>query len=101
MKIQLPAPLSLRRGVDPKVGNVYQNPHGRPFFKLVVGVDDEQLRRKWNCVIMLHIDAKGRVVGSSNSPFNYVKEHHDLVGIVKNMPDLKVEWLRKEEKDHD
>lgn len=93
MKVDLPKPIDLRRGVEPAVGNVYQNPHGRPFFKLIVGIDEDS--RKYNRVVMIHINAKGSIVGCSTSPVPYVQNHHDLVGRVAHMPSLKIEWNRK------
>ena len=92
MKAELLPPDKIRRGAPPKVGNVYQNPHGRPFYKIIVGL----VEGKWNGVVMIHVDAKGNVVGSSNQPLRYVQDHHDLMGHVSNMPTLKVEWNHAE-----
>ena len=92
MKIELPKPIDLRRGVEPEVGMVYQNPHGRPFYKLVVGITDQ---KRYNRVVMIHVNALGEVVGASTAPVVYVRDHHDLVGRVKDMPSLKIEWNRR------
>jgi hypothetical protein len=92
MRIELPKPVDLRRGVEPEVGMVYQNPHGRPFYKLIVGMAEV---RKFNRVVMIHVNAMGEVVGCSQSPVTYVRDHHDLVGRVKDMPSLKIEWNRR------
>ena len=66
MKVTLSPQIKPRRGCEVKLGSVYQNPHGRPFYKLVVGLVDRTARnRPWNNVILLHIDAKGNIVGST------------------------------------
>ena len=93
MKAILSPQIKPRRGCEVAVGNVYQNPHGKPFYKIVVGVIDRAGNRPWNNVVMLHIDIRGDVTGSSNQPYDYVKDHHDLCGKVEAMPTLKVEWL--------
>jgi hypothetical protein len=88
-----------RRGAEPEVGNVYQNPHGRPWYKIIVGIvnDPSRIRAPYNNIVMLHIDARGEIVGSSNQPTAYVRDHHDLVGKVKEMPNLKIDWFREDE----
>lgn len=88
-----------RRGGEVKVGNVYTNPHGKNFYKIVVGMVVREFdRRPWNNVIMLHVNTAGEIVGSSNQPLTYISEHQDLVGIVKVMPSLKIEWFSQKEK---
>lgn len=94
MKVILPGPMALRRGGEVEVGNVYQNPHGRAFFKVVVGIVEKVRNRPWNDIVLIHVNAKGEVVGSSNAPLQYIKNHHDLVGRVNKMPELKMRWAR-------
>lgn len=91
MKVQMFPQRQIRRGETPKVGNVYQNPHGKPFYKIVVGINE----KRWNGVVMVHVDAKGNVVGCSNQPHGYVKDHHDLMGHVKDFPTMKVELVHE------
>lgn len=89
------------RGGEVKVGNVYTNPHGKSFYKVVVGIVDTSTvrgRRPWNNVVCLHINISGDVVGSSNQPVTYVSEHQDLIGFVKDMPSLKIEWLTEKQR---
>lgn len=98
VKVDIPINFSPVRGADVVEGNVYVHPRGRPFFKIVVGVLTEQMalgRRKWNNVIMLHVDATGQVVGASQQPILYVKNHQDLVGKVRELPSLKIEWIKE------
>ncbi len=94
MKIEMSPKLHPRRGGEVKVGNVYANPHGKNFYKIVVGIPTQAQR--WNNVVCLHVDTSGNVVGASCSPKLYVSEHQDLVGFVNNMPSLKIEWLKEE-----
>jgi hypothetical protein len=100
MKVEMLPRLHPRRGGKVKVGHVYTNPHGRPFYKVVVGLvpDSYRSRGTWNNVVMLHIDSLGNVVGCSNQPELYVSEHQDHVGIVKNEFTLKIEWLSEKER---
>lgn len=93
MKAQLPNDLCPRRGVEPKLGHVYINNKGRPFYKVVVGLLPQEQKR--NGVVFIHVAATGDVVGASCQPHQYVKNHHDLIGFVKDMPTLKIEWYRK------
>lgn len=94
MKITMKPTIHPRRGAEVLVGNVYSNPHGKSYFKVVLGIVQRQGTRPWNNVVMLHVDATGRIVGSSNQPIVYVSEHQDLVGRVRDMPELKISWLR-------
>lgn len=96
MKIEMMPKLKPRRGGEVKVGNVYINPHGRPFYKIVLGLipPDWGRRAKFNNVVCLHVTSTGEVVGASCNPQLYVSEHQDLVGEVRNMPSLKIEWLK-------
>lgn len=95
MKVSMTPKLHPRRGAEVEVGNVYINPHGRPFYKVVLGKVPSDWGRngKWNNIVMLHITSTGDIVGASCQPTKYVSEHQDLVGKVKNMPELKIEWL--------
>lgn len=87
-----------RRGGPVKVGNVYANPTGR-FYKVVIGIipKDFGRREKFANIAMLHIDSLGRVCGAACQPEGYVQNHQDPVGVVKNMPSLKIEWLPEKE----
>lgn len=99
MKVEMIPRLRPRRGGEVKEGNVYTNPHGRPFYKVVVGIIPASYsnRARWNNIVMVHVDSLGQVVGSSNQPEKYVSEHQDHVGVVRNMPALKIEWLGEKE----
>lgn len=80
-----------RRGSPPEIGNVYSHMKAR-YYKVVLGIGDPNQR--WNCVHLLHVDATGEVVGTSSQPIPYVQNYQDLVGKVKSMPNLKIEWLK-------
>lgn len=91
MKIELENKNQIR-GVDPAVGNVYINPNGKPpLHKIVISVVEKN--KVWNNVIMIHVNPDGDIVGASSQPFLYVKNHHNLVGKVKDMPTLKIKWV--------
>jgi hypothetical protein len=94
MKAKMEPTIKPRRGVPVLVGNVYTNPHGRPYYKIVLGIVAQERDRPWNCVVMLHVSATGDIVGSSNQPIAYVRDHQDLMGKVNNLPDLKIEWFK-------
>jgi hypothetical protein len=95
MKVIMTPSISPRRGDPVVVGNVYANAHGAPHYKVVVGmVLQDKWKRPYNRVVALHISATGAVVGASRYPEEYIREHNDLVGRVKSMPELKIEWLR-------
>lgn len=95
MKVTLDPKMVIHRGGEVKVGNVYSNPKFR-YWRIVIGINDRATGRKtWNNVVCIHVDIDGNVIGCSNQPTNYMKEHQDLVGHVKEMPSMKVEWLRK------
>lgn len=86
------------RGGPVEVGNVYTNPHGRAFYKIVLGKNEQVTngsRRRWNNIVMIHVNVKGEVIGCAAQPETYVSEHQDLIGRIKNMPTLKVEWIKK------
>lgn len=99
MKITLDPKIIVHRGGMVKVGNVYSNPKFR-YWRIVVGIikDDGTRRSRWNCVVCIHVDINGDIVGSSNQPIKYMSEHQDFVGIVKHMPSMKIEWLREGQK---
>ena len=96
MRVEMMPKLHPRRGSEVKEGNVYTNPHGRNFYKVVMGIIPPEFsnRARYNDIVMLHVDSGGNVVGASVQPKIYVSEHQDLVGIVRNMPPLKIEWLQ-------
>jgi hypothetical protein len=100
VKVEMVPKLHPRRGGKVEVGNVYANPHGRPFYKVVLGIipDAWGRRKPFNNVVMLHVASLGEIVGCSCQPTLYISEHQDHVGLVKNMPTLKIEWLREKEK---
>lgn len=83
--------LKPRRGAEPSVGNVYSHIKAR-YYKVVIGIGDPNER--WNCVHMIHVDATGEVVGTSSQPIPYMQNHQDLVGHVKTLPNLKIDWIK-------
>lgn len=93
MKVELPNKLQPRRGDPVKVGNVYSNAHGKNMFRIVVSLAKQHRDRPFNNVIMLTVDSYGNIIGTKQEPENYVKDHLDLVGAVKDMPVLKVKWI--------
>lgn len=95
MKIEMTPKLHPRRGGEVKVGHVYTNDHAKHYYKIVVGMFDAD-RGSYKNVICLHVSGTGEIVGCSRNPQNYISEHQDLVGIVKDMPTLKIEWLGHE-----
>ena len=99
MKIEMIPQIRPRRGGEVKVGNVYTNPHGRPFYKVVLGIIPADWSRssRWNNIVMVHVTALGEIVGASVQPTKYVSEHQDHVGTVRDMPTLKIEWLQSED----
>lgn len=95
MKVIMTPTIEPRRGDKVEVGNVYGNAHGAPHYKVVVGiVASDKWNRPYNRVVCIHIDATGRIVGCSRNPEEYIANHQDLLGKVKSMPELKIEWLR-------
>lgn len=94
MKIEISPQLYPKRGADVIVGNVYANNRPPAFrnFRVVVGIAESvNGRTPWNKVISIHIDALGNVVGCSREPYEYVKNHWDLIGKVEEMPTMKIE----------
>jgi len=102
MKVEMIPALKPRRGGKVKEGNVYTNPHGRNFYKVVMGIIPPEWsnRARYNNIVMLHVSSTGQIVGASVQPETYVCNHQDLVGTVKNMPALKIEWLKENERGH-
>ena len=97
MKVEIAPQVFPRRGTEVEVGNVYTNNRQPAFrdFRIVVGVVGVvHGRQPWNNIVCIHVDYKGDISGASRQPYNYVKDHWDLVGKVVEMPTLKVEWLR-------
>lgn len=96
MKVTLDPKIVVHRGGEVKVGNVYSNPKFR-YWRIVVGIITYKGsgRRVWNNVVCIHVDINGDIIGSSNQPSRYMSEHQDLVGFVKQMPSMKIEWLRE------
>lgn len=97
MKVEMIPQIKPRRGGPVKEGNVYTNPHGPGYYKVVMGIIPDTWRktgRNWNKIVLLHISSLGEIVGASCQPETYVCNHQDLVGIVKHMPSLKIEWLK-------
>lgn len=93
MKVAPLCPTILRRGGPVEVGNVYTNPHGRPHYKIVIGIITRDARdRPYNNIALFKVYADGSCAGASVEPEVYIRDHQDLVGKVKNMPTLKVEW---------
>lgn len=96
MKIVATDPLlHTSRGGPVKVGNVYTNPHGKPHFKIVLGIVAKERERPFNNVALLKIFATGEIAGCCMEPETYVRDHQDLVGVVESMPTLKIRWNRK------
>lgn len=101
MKVTLDPCILPQRGGDVVIGNVYANNRAPAFrdFRIVIGlVEMVNGRQPWNRVVLIHVDASGSVVGASRQPYNYVKDHWDLIGKVKEMPSMKIEWLTPEKR---
>lgn len=97
MKVTLDPKITIHRGGEVKVGNVYSNAKFR-YWRIVVGINEHKGsgRKVWNNVVCIHVDINGDIVGSSNQPMNYMREHQDLVGVVQKMPSMKIEWLHED-----
>jgi hypothetical protein len=103
MKVEFTPHAIVHRGSEPQVGNVYSNNRvpAFPYYRVVVGIATGRGRfnkTPWNSIVCIHIDSSGSVQGSSNNPKEYVKNHWDLIGKVKEMPTLKIEWLKDDQK---
>lgn len=98
LKVTLDPALVIHRGGEVLVGNVYSNVKFR-YWRIVVGKIGPQVSRRgrWNNIVCLHVDINGDIVGASCQPERYMSEHQDLVGKVKQMPSMKVEWLKSGE----
>lgn len=82
-----------KRGGPVEIGNVYSNPHGRPHYKIVLGITERCSRgRPWKNVAVYKVLADGSCAGAGTEPEKYLSEHQDLVGKVANMPTLKIKW---------
>ena len=90
MKVTVPNEYIPRRGAKVNPGGVYYKRQGNPFFRIVLAIVEQVRERPYNNVAMLHVDATGAVVGCSMQPDRYVQDHMDLIGIVENMPELKI-----------
>lgn len=84
-----------RRGGPVEIGNVYGNAYGKPFFRLVVGVMARAGDRPWRNIVCLRLDTSGNIVGCATEPEAYVAEHQDLIGKVREMPNMKIDWFRE------
>ena len=93
MKVSIIPNTKSRRGDPVEVGNVYTNPHGRPHYKIVIGIMDIVNDRPWKNVAIYKVFADGKCAGASCEPEKYLRDHQDLIGYIKDMPTLKVEWL--------
>lgn len=95
MKVEVSPRMFPQRGGEVEVGNVYSNDHAR-YFKVVIAIATKRNGRSpWNNVVCIHIDATGEIVGASCQPRNYMREHQDLIGKVKSMPSMKIEWFKE------
>lgn len=83
-----------RRGGEVVVGNVYANVHGKDVFKIALAViERDKWDKPWKNVVLLRVGVTGNIIGCGMEPFEYMSEHQDHVGVVKELPTLKVEWL--------
>jgi len=83
-----------RRCGKVEVGNVYSNVHGQNVFKIAVAVvPRDKWEKPWKNVVLLRVNIAGDIVGCGMEPQEYMSEHQDHVGVVKELPNLKVEWL--------
>lgn len=93
MQVVLDAKYHVHRGGPVEVGNVYANQHHLNF-RVVLNVMSKTGDRPWNNVVCICINPAGEIVGAKCEPEGYLREHQDLVGKVKEMPSLKIEWLQ-------
>lgn len=101
MKVEIAPKLYPTRGSEVLLGNVYANNRPPAFrhLRIVVGlVNHVNGRNIWSNVVLIHVDDNGDVIGASRQPRDYVKNHWDLVGRVKEMPTLKVEWIKEKDR---
>ena len=93
MKVEIVKTTPRRHG-EVEVGNVYSNVHGQNVFKIVLAiVERNKWEKPWKNVVLIKVNVAGEIVGCSMEPYLYLSEHQDHVGVVKELPDLKVEWL--------
>jgi hypothetical protein len=97
MRVEISPRLFPKRGGAVAIGNVYANNRPPAFktYRIVVGLMNQT--RNYNDTICIHVDGTGGVVGCSANPSNYVRDHWDLIGRVKEMPTLKIEWITLEQ----
>lgn len=88
MKIEMHPEFHPRRGGEVKVGNVYAIKNGTGY-SVVISKDGSRYKN----IIQIRVDPYGKIISAYNDPETYVREHKDLVGFVKDMPTLKIEWL--------
>jgi hypothetical protein len=86
--------MTQRRGDPVATGNVYANSHGAPHYKIVLAIMARDGERTWSNCVCLHVNAAAKIVGCSRVPEAYLSHHNDLVGRVKSMPEMDVEWIR-------
>lgn len=98
MKVEISPRLYPHRGGSVLVGNVYQGKPNQRHFRLVVSIVEREDQRPWNNVVCLSIDAFGKIVGASCQPYAYIQDHQDLIGRCTDMPNLKIEWLREQDR---
>lgn len=95
MKVIPLPPTKLRRGGPVEIGNVYTNPHGRPHYKIVIGIIERCSRgRPWKNIALYKVFADGSCAGACTEPETYIRDHQDLVGKCTNLPPLKIEWSK-------
>jgi hypothetical protein len=95
MKVEALLPTRLRRGDEVRIGNVYTNPHGRPHYKIVIGImQRDKFSKPWNNVAFYKVFVDGSCAGAAVEPMEYIRDHQDLVGIIKEMPTMQIEWLQ-------
>jgi len=96
MKAELTPRMFPRRGAEVSVGGVYvSRRNGRPCYKVVIAVVPREGNRPWSNTVFLHIAATGDIIGSSMQPYDYVKDHMDLIGRANDLPSFKIEWLKE------
>ena len=95
MKIVMKPQLAPKRGAEPKVGNVYTIAYSGGVYKIVVGIT-KPYRKDYKTVILIHTNAAGEIVGCSRMSDCYARDFQDLVGYIKEMPTMCVEWFKVE-----
>lgn len=95
MKFKIQPKIVPRRGTPVVEGNVYANRKGQNYFDVVIAILKRDGDRPWNNVCILRVDIHGNLRGVRQEPERYVSEHKDLVGKVKEIPALEIEWFKK------